>query len=614
MGTTLTERGWTRQASSSEAEYVNDRMFGPGAEHVAIPESLGPEIGDLLRMLQEAIPELEAIHKDKPQAPAKVRAAKRRSRMFDALRKLPAQEAAMLTEAKKTAQEEAAVTAAFEAAYPETSAWSKKLADGPDVMAETAEALRSFLSASRGVPGGKELSLEGQVFPWMRDAWEKGQLAEEEREGAGEEAGEGAKEEEEEEALRPEVGGGGATGGWAVSGPGGVEWRDEVDYGCCPGVRAVPRLSAQANATRELWNAVLANNIQRLTFLLANSSSESGVRDPDSLAVSGVRCARADRGGQTVLHLACSEGRGEATEALLAAGALHSAPDFEGSTPLLAASLRGDAASVRALLRCGAALHDRNCRGYTALHLAAVSNFTDVVDALLNGGASPSARLPHTRIPAAVAAASKGVGKASEGEGGGRLMLGMTPLAVAEDKGMRESAELLRHHLGWPLSTDKVGVSHVLIKHSGSRRASSKRDPTGATIKARSPHDARVLARSLCRSLPPPTTTPGDRAEPHDPPTTRAERADPHGAVDGARRGRALVVEEGGGAALVARFGALAVEHSDCNSAAKGGALGVLGKGAMEPAFEEAAFSLRVGQVSGIVETRSGVHIILRTL
>lgn len=82
----------------------------------------------------------------------------------------------------------------------------------------------------RGVPGGKELSLEGQVFPWMRDAWEKGQLAEEEREGAGEEAGEGAKEEEEEEALRPEVGGGGATGGWAVSGPGGVEWRDEV---CC---------------------------------------------------------------------------------------------------------------------------------------------------------------------------------------------------------------------------------------------------------------------------------------------------------------------------------------------------------------------------------------------
>ena len=29
-------------------------------------------------------------------------------------------------------------------------------------------------------------------------------------------------------------------------------------------------------------------------------------------------------------------------------------------------------------------------------------------------------------------------------------------MQLAEEKGMREAAELLRHHLGWPLSTDKV--------------------------------------------------------------------------------------------------------------------------------------------------------------
>jgi len=40
--------------------------------------------------------------------------------------------------------------------------------------------------------------------------------------------------------------------------------------------------------------------------------------------------------------------------------------------------------------------------------------------------------------------------------------------------------------------------------------------------------------------------------------------------------------------------------------------LGTFGKGQMQPAFERAAFALQVGEMSGIVDTDSGVHIIKR--
>ena len=61
-----------------------------------------------------------------------------------------------------------------------------------------------------------------------------------------------------------------------------------------------------------------------------------------------------------------------------------------------------------------------------------------------------------------------------------------------------------------------------------------------------------------------------------------------------------------------ATFEALALQHSQCPSGQNGGNLGTFSKGMMVKPFEDAAYSLDVGQLSAPVQTQFGYHLIKR--
>ncbi|CAH9119309.1 unnamed protein product [Cuscuta epithymum] len=116
-------------------------------------------------------------------------------------------------------------------------------------------------------------------------------------------------------------------------------------------------------------------------------------------------------------------------------------------------------------------------------------------------------------------------------------------------------------------SDERIKASHILIKHQGSRNKTSWKDPEGAVI-SKTTRDAAVAKLKALRE---------------DIVTGKSEFKD-----------------------VAARF-------SDCSSAKRGGDLGKFGRNKMQKPFETAAFSLKVGEISDIVHTDSGVHIIMRT-
>ncbi len=62
---------------------------------------------------------------------------------------------------------------------------------------------------------------------------------------------------------------------------------------------------------------------------------------------------------------------------------------------------------------------------------------------------------------------------------------------------------------------------------------------------------------------------------------------------------------------FLSRFGEAARKYSEDGSAQSGGDLGWQPRGKLDPKFEEAAFNIRRGVMSGIIETSFGYHVIL---
>lgn len=93
------------------------------------------------------------------------------------------------------------------------------------------------------------------------------------------------------------------------------------------------------------------------------------------------------------------------------------------------------------------------------------------------------------------------------------------------------------------------------------------------------------------------------RASERVPPTVTRTREEARARIDDVLR-RARAGQD---------FAALAREFSDEPGAAtSGGSLGTFGRGSMVPPFERAAFALTVGQISDVVETGFGFHVIKR--
>jgi parvulin-like peptidyl-prolyl isomerase len=61
-----------------------------------------------------------------------------------------------------------------------------------------------------------------------------------------------------------------------------------------------------------------------------------------------------------------------------------------------------------------------------------------------------------------------------------------------------------------------------------------------------------------------------------------------------------------------ADFAKLATERSEDSSAAKGGDIGSPARAMLAPPFEDALFALKPGEISGVVETEFGFHVIQR--
>ena len=116
------------------------------------------------------------------------------------------------------------------------------------------------------------------------------------------------------------------------------------------------------------------------------------------------------------------------------------------------------------------------------------------------------------------------------------------------------------------IDKEQVQVLHILKKHAGSRRPSSWREENITQSKDEAIRQITEIRTQIIRH----------------------------------------------GEDMSSEFRSIASKESDCSSAKSGGDLGMFGRGSMQKPFEAASFALSVGELSDLVDTDSGIHIIFR--
>jgi quinoprotein dehydrogenase-associated probable ABC transporter substrate-binding protein len=118
----------------------------------------------------------------------------------------------------------------------------------------------------------------------------------------------------------------------------------------------------------------------------------------------GAKLNATENEGLTPLAIAAQNGKVKATEALIAAGADVNAPVAKGGyTPLMLASISGSRELAALLVDHGAKVNAVNPGGVTALMIAAAGNHTNVVELLLKLGADVNARSEDGRTALSIA-------------------------------------------------------------------------------------------------------------------------------------------------------------------------------------------------------------------
>jgi quinoprotein dehydrogenase-associated probable ABC transporter substrate-binding protein len=150
------------------------------------------------------------------------------------------------------------------------------------------------------------------------------------------------------------------------------------------------RLAGCADPTQELSEAVIANDPERVTYLVKH----------------GTDINKRDGQGYTPLTSAARQRYAQLIKVLLDLKADPNATDADKMTPLLEAVIRNDVPSIKVLLANGADKESAGPQGYNALSLAIEEREYEAAKALIDAGAKVNARVgPDQLTPLMVAAA-----------------------------------------------------------------------------------------------------------------------------------------------------------------------------------------------------------------